>query len=193
MPDDETLYTRLIHYLSSKAISRKGEKYLLELLSHPDQRIHSSQLRNLYNLPGKSAGELQTLSLPESALAGIELGYTEQPIPITDHQTLDACKKRLRRLNELLEQKSEWNDDAAVDELLTEKQTLVDYLLSCLTSTGEIKSLLDQSHADYRALLQAINRCKEQIALEQPDLLPYISQHLVIGIYCIWSATPKSR
>jgi len=70
--------------------------------------------------------------------------------------------------------------------LLEEKEKLVEYLKDSVSSHGKIKAINSRTHADYRAVYQAISRTIKEISKVEPDLAAEINQHLITGIYFMW-------
>lgn len=178
---------RLLRHLCRKSKPLKGDKILLELVYHPDQLIHSSQLNNLFNEQGRGKQEFADMANPdEESLINIGFGWCELPIEITDKRTLTECRKRLRQLAQEEEELEDWNDFGRLQDIRDEKQQILEFIKLCVSSSGKIKSLFNKQYNDYQAILKTLNRSIEKIGLSEPDLVPYIREHLVIGVYCQW-------
>lgn len=178
---------RLLRHLCRKSKPLRGDRYLLELLTHPNQPIHSSQLKNLFNEQGRGKQEFEDMANFKAG-TGINLGYgwCELPIEMTDMRTLTECWIKLRQLAEQEAILEDWNDLARLDEIRDEKQQILDFVRSCVNKNGKIKCLRNKQYDDYRAVLKTLNRTKAEIAKLDPELLAYIEEHLVIGVYCQW-------
>lgn len=178
---------RLLRHLCRKSKPLRGERYLLELLSHPNQPIHSSRLKNLFNEQGRGKQEFEDMAnFNQESGINIGFGWCELPIEMTDMRTLAECREWLRQLNEEEEQLEEWNDFGRLQDIRDEKQSILAFIHECVTAAGKIKTMRSKQYDDYRAVLKTLNRTVKEIALTEPDLVPYINEHLVIGVYCQW-------
>jgi len=178
---------RLLLHLGRIAKPLKGDRQFLELLYHPNQRIHSSQLKNLFNEQGKGTKEFESMADFEEK-DGISIGYgwCELPIEITDRHTLHDCWLRLKQLAREEESVEDWNDFGRLQDIRDERQWILDFIKECVTASGKIKCLSNKQYDDYRSVLKTLNRSIRQIAIDEPDLIPYINEHLHIGVYCVW-------
>ena len=190
----------LLESMSDKA----GARFLIELINHPNQPIHVSQLRHLHNLPlmdrpeyrpyeGANSHKSSFLRKHESSLlsshsrAGGNLNpFKESSIPYCDKKTLDDVKKRLKRLQIIKHEAKCCNDYARLDDIYTEEEFLIDYLKKAFNRKGEPRYLRDTLRDDYSYVKKSIDRIIDRIRECDPNLSIYIENHLKTGLRFTW-------
>jgi len=180
---------RLLIYQENGKLKCKsiGYAFLVELASKPNATIHCSQLRNLYNLPGRGAEEM-SIAYKDKEREELNFCISSSPLPIQviDEQTLQQTKQRLQSLIALEAELLNWNDLARLDEVRSEKEQLVEYLKECLDRKGRIRSLNQTANNDYRMVYRSINRVICKIREIDPELAEEVLKHLETGIYFKW-------
>jgi hypothetical protein len=179
---------RLLEYFNRKPKQLKGDKFLYELVTNANQRIYCSQLRYLFTQQGNGTQEFKSKqNFKEEDGFMLGEGWYERPVEITDKKTLDDCYKRLKQLDREQETIKDWNDYGRLQDIQDERKQILDFIHECTPLLKKkIKVIHNKIHDDYRAIYKAINRSIDLIAIDRPDLIPYIKEHLEIGLFCIW-------
>ena len=161
-----------------------GAKYLTELIYHPNQPIHVTRLRNLFNLPVHSSPEFDSKradNLPYSANPNPEL-----PIERADSIAVKQVKERLLCILELIDSARENNDLSALDDLYEERDKLTDWLRQTINIHNRIKNFSDRSAKDYLAVYKNVRKIIDLIAELDPALARHIREHLSTGNCFVW-------
>ena len=161
-----------------------GAKYLTELIYHPNQPIHVTRLRNLFNLPVHSSPEFDSIradDLPYSANPN-----PEQPIERADSIAVKQVKERLLSILDMIDSAREDNDLSRLDELYDERDMLTDWLRQTINIHNRIKKLSDRTAIDYLAVYKNVRKIIDLIAELDPALARHIREHLSTGKCFVW-------
>ena len=89
-----------------------------------------------------------------------------------DQETIRQVNKRLQKINELIEIKSN-------EILQTEKTALIKYLAECISKTGKRRAFNDE-YTEYRKMvLKSINRFLKELSEIDYELAKYLKQNLI--------------
>jgi hypothetical protein len=186
----------LLQAMSDKA----GALFLIELIAHPNQPIHVSQLRYLHSLPlldrpeyrpyeGNNAHKSSFRRKQESsplfshALAN---PFDETSIRFCDQKTIDQVKKRLSKLQSIKAEAQNWNDYARLEELYREEEFLIEYLKKAFNKNGNPRFLRNRGKDDYSYVKKSIERVIAKIRKLDPALADEIDKHLKTGLRFEW-------
>lgn len=148
--------------------SQKAD-YLKEILLHPGQSICVYDLAALFSMGSPQEG---IASDSPEVLCGMGLyapNYSGRE-PVIDPKGLREIKQRLVWLNERLAELISWNDYAAADELLEEREALQDYLKDALNVHGRSRALPDQLAKLKAGTLKSIRRALDCVQQQVPEL-----------------------
>lgn len=177
----------LLNYLNRKLKKLRGDWLFIELLFHPNQLIHCSRLKNLFNKQARGTQEFEVKENFDED-SGIQVGYgwDEAPIKYLDYRALKECYEELKLLAQEEEVCEDWNDFGRLQDIRDERSKIKEYISECIDAAGKIKDIRNKQHNDYRSVYKTLQRSIDQIRIDLPELIPYIDEHLVIGIYCEW-------
>lgn len=143
----------------------KGLDYLLQLLQHPFAAISALDLYYLNELDADSP--FYQVSGNVSAISRSALFC---PIHMTDERTLREVKSRLGSILAELGEKDAGNDISGREELLQEKEALLEYLSEVLSTANRIRTFDDDEKRVVMSVHKAIRRALAQIAEQQKYL-----------------------
>lgn len=169
-----------------------GSKYLIELVSHPNQPIHATRLRDLFNCPettysieGIDYAEepcmRQPIDLPWSVSHNFEL-----PVEKADRRYIDEVKRRLLKVLDCLAEAKECNDLGRLEDLYDERDKLTAWLKTAVNIHGRPKYWGDRSAKDYQAVKKNIEKIVAKLEALDPALARYVLQHLRTGQIFVW-------
>ncbi len=152
----------------------KGWIYLLELLRHPGKTRFAGSFLAAANPIEDRYQQLGDLSETERIEMGLYAQFMPLRIEMTDERTVRDVSARLMLLIEMEATLRTENNLAALDDILTEKQQLQDYLAQVLLPGGRIRCFSEHSRRDMRSVYMAIKRCLEGISALEPSLGEYL-------------------
>jgi len=171
----------LLETMSDKA----GARFLIELITHPNQPIHVSELRHLHSLPLLDAQQYRP-QYSRPSLDGGPNPFKENSIPYCDKKTLDDVKNRLKKLQIIKHEAKCCNDYARLDDIYTEEEFLIDYLKKAINRKGEPRYLRDTLRNDYSYVKKSISRIIDRMESLDPFFAKKIREHLVTGLRFKW-------
>lgn len=176
-----------------------GAMYLTELIHHPNQPIHATQLRNLFNEPDQAcpldsaqrAGEdyesdfdfIQSVNLPPSVNPGVEL-----PIEKADRTAIEQVKKRLVKVLAQIAHARNCHDEAPLEDLYDERDKLLDWLKQTVNRWGRPRFLADNTQKDYQTVRKNINKIIAKLEAVSPQQAEFVRKHLKTGHRFEWSS-----
>jgi hypothetical protein len=178
--------TEMLESMSDRA----GAGLLLELINHPNQPIHASQLRHLHSLPLLDRPEYRSdeNSQPYKRKTRQANPFDESTIRFCDQRTINEIKKRLKQLQIQKAEAKDWNDLAHLEEIYREEQILIDYLKKAFNRNGQPRYLRNKSKDDYSYVKKAISRIIEKIRKLDPKQADLIENHLKTGLCFRWES-----
>lgn len=185
---EDMMNTALKQILESMT-DKAGARFLLELITHPNQPIHATQLRYLHSLPLLDRPEYkpdvnnQTYKSSKSNLAN---PFDETSVRYCDQQTITEIKQRLNKLLAMKDQAKEWNDYGRLEEIYDEEQILVDYLKKAFNRNGQPRYLRNKSKDDYSYVKKNLSRIISRIRQLDPAQAEMIEKHLKTGLRFVW-------
>jgi hypothetical protein len=156
----------------------RGWSYLAELLSHPGKEYFARELAASAAPIEAKYQYLSELSNAEYEAMHLYSHSYQRGIEMSDKRTIARVS---RRLNQLLALEAELrinNDDAALEELLSEKDALMEYLRQCLLRNGHIRNFRQSEDKSAAAVNKAIRRCLDKIREVEPELADHFKSHL---------------
>ncbi len=163
------------HYLK---LSR-GLRLWAELINHPGIPISFAQLDSaLWNDPQAVGNELPLAELKE-----LEFGV-QSDFPCLEMVDLRTVKEVKERLNEIILQLAElehYHDYARQDDLLEEKDKLVNYLTQVYSPAGKLARFPSESRKCERRVMKALQRALRDIAEMEPSLAIELKKSLNKG------------
>lgn len=169
-PDTDPHCGALLTLLESMS-DKAGARFLIELITHPNQPIHVSELRHLHIKPLMEGGHNP---------------FKENSIPYCDRKTLDDVKKRLKKLQIIKHEAKCCNDYARLDDIYTEEEFLIDYVKKAINRNGEPRYLRDTLRDDYSYVKKTIDRTIETIRKIETYQAEFIQNHLKTGLRFEW-------
>ena len=157
---------------------RKGLRHLTHLLAAPGRELH------VLELVRAESGASTTEATPEDDLA---INVTEREEPILDRQAKDAYRRRLRELDDDLEEARAWNDPERVAKIQAEIEALGDELGRALGLGGRDRSLPSDAERARVSVTKAIRAAVGAIGNECPELGRHLDASIRTGRFCVYA------
>ncbi len=147
-----------------------GLYYLVELLLHPYCRISAV---NLYRLVHHSC-------TPQAYYdkTGDDYSGNLPSLPLTDEKTIQAVRRRLVKLEELLAEAESWHDYSRADDLRQEEDKLIEYLKETITSFNIPAGSKDEDYRCRDTVYQCLKRVFQQVSRSAPELSAFLQQSI---------------
>lgn len=162
---------------------KKGWSQLLELLRNPEKVYpfnafvsSNSQQHSMMNVFGETL-------LNNKEESGISILGANDADLFCDSRTLREVKERLVTLIQREAELMTNNDYAALDELIEEKDMLIQYLKEVLTPRGTIRVNNSEALALKRTVGRRLIRVIEEIGTVYPDLALTLKRQIIRGTY----------
>lgn len=168
---------------------RAGAGLLLELITHPNQPIHATQLRHLHSLPLLDRPQYKPNEnhRPYKSKGRPANPFDESSVRFCDQRTINEIKKRLKQLQIQKAEARDWNDHAHLEEIYKEEEILIDYLKKAFNRYGQPRYLRHQAKDDYSYVKKSISRIIDNIRLLDPKQADLIERHLKTGLSFEWN------
>lgn len=146
----------------------KGLHYLARLLAEPDREIHVLDLAGA----GQSA---------DSAPAG----------PVLDQQAKAAYRRRVRELEEEIEEAQAWNDHERATRAVTEREAVARELTAAVGLGGRDRMAAAGSERARVSVRKAIAAAVARIGEHDSELALLLETTVKTGTYCRYSPDPR--
>jgi hypothetical protein len=188
---------RLVSLLENLQKKYIGARYLLELIANPDRPIHATNLRNIFNQP-------ETKHIIDIDEDEVEYGKKylffnsinpqwELPIKAADEKAITQVKQRLIKVIKLQAIAMQNNDLAKIEELIDEKDKLLDWLKKALNRFNRPRYLQNQAITDYQAVAKTIRLIIKVIGKDNPELVVFINEHYRAGMQFCWYRDSRTQ
>ena len=159
----------------------KGAKYVLFLMKNIRQAFPYFYIENYF--------EGDKMDYPEEnedkrVIHSTSNYFMSSPIPMCDKRTKEEIQKRLKVINQILEEKNIENV-IEMKNLEEEKEQLIIYLSEVLTTAGRIRAFKEELRKPKKAVLQNIDRFLEEFLLINAEITEYIIKRLEKRKYTI--------
>ena len=156
---------------------RKGLRHLAQLLAAPGRELHVLEL-----VRAESGAQTATKSVDE-----VEGLVAEREEPILDPQAKDAYRKRLRDLDDDLEEARDWNDPERVAKIQAEIEALGNELGRALGLGGRDRSMPTDAERARVNVTKAIRAAVGAIGAECPELGRHLDASIRTGRFCVYA------
>lgn len=164
-----------------------GARYMLEALAKPDSQISYTNMRNLFNhYEAELIDEDQGVQIPLFQFNYSLTPEYESDYTILDERALKEMKKRLVRITAMLAERRSVNDDAWIDDLIEERDFIVDELIKGHTRYGNLRTMNKQNYRDRQAVTKAVRHLVEHLRKLDPELGRICDRHLELKTYLSW-------
>jgi prophage tail gpP-like protein len=161
--------------------------HIQNLAAKPNASIYISDVRHSLYQAAVGSEEFTSQKQYLEPESGMRFGNPELPIETVDEKYITSVKKRLVRIQELIAERQEWHDVAALEDLYDEEEQLIARLKQDLTPSGKPRFIISSEQDDYRAVKKAVNNEIKRMRKENRELAEYVQAHIVIGKYCMWN------
>ncbi|MDI3504584.1 MAG: hypothetical protein PWP64_1520 [Candidatus Cloacimonadota bacterium] len=156
----------------------KGWGYLLELLRHPGELRYARTLVAAQHPIPDEYQMLSKLSVEELGTMNLYPQFDTRRIEMADARCIREVSARLNHLIALEAELRQHNNPAALEDLLTEKDKLSEYLYEVLRRDRRLRYFADNSDKATNSVNKALRRCLDGIAAVDPQLGAYLKQHV---------------
>ena len=157
---------------------RKGLRHLRNLLASPGRELHVLEL-----VRAESGASTE----PATAEEDVARPMTEREEPILDTQAKDAYRRRLRELDDDLEEARAWHDPERASKIQAEIEALGDELGRALGLGGRDRSLPSDAERARVTVTKAIRAAVGAIGGECPELGRHLDASIRTGRFCVYA------
>lgn len=151
----------------------KGLHYLRALLHRPNADIAALELSAM------AAGHGTTITEPDAGEA-------------LDRRALSAYRKRLREIDEELDEAQSWNDTARVERIETEREALLRELAGATGLGGRARKTSSSAERARMAVRKAIAAALDRIDAEDPSTARLLRRTVHTGTVCRYAQDPDT-
>ena len=157
---------------------RKGLRHLTHLLAAPGRELH------VLELVRAESGASTVEATVDDDLAR---DAAEREEPVLDPQAKDAYRRRLRELDDDLEEARSWNDPERAAKIQQEIEALGDELGRALGLGGRDRSLPSDAERARVSVTKAIRAAVGAIGAECPELGRHLDASIRTGRFCVYA------
>jgi hypothetical protein len=163
----------------------KGLRYLACLLRRPGREVHVLELvREAEGLPAEPARGLSSDAVVETGLRRSRLDEADR---LFDPQAKAAYRRRLRDLEEDLEEARSWGDPERAARAEQEMDALTQELLRGVGLGGRDRALPSPAERARVSVTKAIRKAVRMIARQCPALGDHLAASVRTGRYCCYA------
>jgi tetratricopeptide (TPR) repeat protein len=163
----------------------KGLRYLACLLRRPGREVHVLELvREAEGLPAEPARGLSSDAVVE---AGLRRSRLDEADRLFDPQAKAAYRRRLRELEEDLEEARAWGDPERAARAQQEMDALTEELLRGAGLGGRDRALPSPAERARVSVTKAIKKALRTIARQCPALGDHLAASVRTGRYCSYA------
>jgi tetratricopeptide (TPR) repeat protein len=163
----------------------KGLRYLACLLRRPGREVHVLELvREAEGLPAEPARGLPVDAVLETGLRRSRLDEADR---LFDPQAKAAYRRRLRELEEDLEEARSWGDPERAARAEEEMEALTQELLRGMGLSGRDRALPSPAERARVSVTKAIRKALRTIARQCPALGDHLAASVRTGRYCSYA------
>jgi hypothetical protein len=166
---------RVIEYAgrSVRLQDLKGMRYLARLFTAPGREFH------VLDLVGAERGE--RAKQPGDA----DLG------PVLDAQARDAYKRRLRDIDEDIQEATALGDTERVALAEADREYLIRELSGAFGVGGRSRRVGATSERARASVTRAVRYATDRISVHHPELAEHLNHALHTGTYCVYAPDPR--
>ncbi|MFN2525033.1 MAG: AAA family ATPase, partial [Actinomycetota bacterium] len=169
----------------------KGPRYLAQLLKNPGKELHVLDLAAI--VEGTSGGSApRSVSGRKRASAELQGAGDDDAGPVLDTQAKAAYKKRLKELQEDLEEAQEFNDPERAALIQDEMDALVEQLASGVGLGGRDRKAASRAEAARSSVTKAVKNTLAKLELHHPELGEHLGATVKTGVYCSYTPDPRA-
>jgi len=157
--------------MEARIKSIRGMEYLARLVSSPGVEIHASDLL--------SGGSVRSDDVPP-----IELGVGGGADPVLDERAKKEFARRLRELEEDIDEAQSHNDPEKAARLEMERDVIMDELGRVTGIMGRTRSFSDASEKARVSVTKATKRAIALIRPRHPQLAEHLEARITTGTFC---------
>jgi len=163
----------------------KGLRYLACLLRRPGREVHVLELvHEAEGLPAEPARGLSSGAVVETGLRRSRLDEADR---LFDPQAKAAYRRRLRELEEDLEEARSWGDPERAARAEQEMDALTQELLRGVGLSGRDRALPSPAERARVSVTKAIRKAVRMIARQCPALGDHLAASVRTGRYCSYA------
>jgi hypothetical protein len=156
----------------------KGWVYLLELLRHPGEFRYAQALVAAEHPVPQEYCRISEFSETELQGLNLHIQCDTRRMEMIDQRCIKEVSARLNHLIGLEAELREGNNLAALEDLLSEKDQLSQYLAECLRRDGRMRYFCDGSYKAVSSVNKALRRCLDGIVAVDPALGHYLKKQV---------------
>ena len=149
----------------------KGWKYLLELFRHPGEERSAASFISSEAVIDTKYNSMREISNAEREYIGLYTCDYLPPVALADHQTIREVSHRLNQVVQMEASARSANNYAHLDDLLEEKEMLMQYLSEVLKTQGKLRFSKDNG-------IQAVNQAIRKTLILIEDTVPIFGKDL---------------
>lgn len=156
----------------------KGWRYLCALLEYPGVIFRPWHLEQSEN---ESYSSMQLTTTDASQNGDLQYCDLLPSQPLADTRAIHEIKQRLCSIIDAIALAKQHGDYAAMDDLMTDKEALEQYLLQVYSPRGRIREFPNEQRQQKQRVVLAIMRAVQQLQAVDADLARYLNAHLKLG------------
>jgi eukaryotic-like serine/threonine-protein kinase len=163
----------------------KGLRYLACLLRHPGRELHVLEL--VREVEGSPDGPAQGLRRADAAAAGLGVSRLEGADPLVDAQAREAYRRRLRELEEDLEEARSWSDPERAARAEAEIDALTAELARAAGLGGRNRLLATPAERARVSVTKATRTAIRTVGRQCPALGDHLAASIRTGRFCSYA------
>jgi eukaryotic-like serine/threonine-protein kinase len=163
----------------------KGLGYLACLLRHPGRELHVLEL--VREVDGAAAGPAPSLRRADAVAAGLGVSRLDEADPLLDAQAREAYRRRLRELEEDLEEARSWSDPERAARAEAEIDALTTELTRAAGLGGRHRTLAMPAERARVSVTKATRNAIRTVSRHCPALGDHLAASVRTGRYCSYA------
>jgi eukaryotic-like serine/threonine-protein kinase len=163
----------------------KGLSYLACLLRHPGRELHVLEL--VRAVEGSPAEPAQGLRRADADVAGLGWSHLEASDPLLDAQAKETYRRRLRELQEDLEEARSWNDSERAARAEQEMDALTAELTRAAGLGGRGRALPSSAERARVSVTKATRTAIRTVGRHCPALGDHLAASVRTGRFCSYA------
>ncbi len=166
----------------------KGFRYLALLLAAPGREFHALDLVALEH--GGASGPTLAGAVPHAADDRLAVSSGEAGLPMIDDQARAAYRRRLREVEEDIEDARAMDDLGRLDLAERDRDYLLAELGSALGLGGRVRTSGGSAERARTSVTRSLRYALDRLAAHHPDLGAHLSRAVRTGVYCSYQPDP---
>jgi tetratricopeptide (TPR) repeat protein len=163
----------------------KGLSYLACLLRHPGRELHVLEL--VREVEGSPAEPVQGLRRADAVVAGLGMSHLNEADPLLDAQAKESYRRRLRELEEDLEEARSWNDSERAARTEQEIDALTGELARAAGLGGRGRMTATPTERARVSVTKAIRTAIRTVGRHCPALGDHLAASVRTGRFCSYA------